>query len=391
MRKKAPLMYVGGIVMVLVQIFTTWGVLLGMVAPPCVNNQQCADYHYGFYCFRQGDAGRCKACGEDAPLIPYFAETKWPGVLSPRQITMLRDPECLPAQGFDTCNPRQEFNVVLDQSYPIRGGGNKREQEPDAFAGWNMSMVKDRCYSGTIQSFRYKIENIGTDEAPMMVVSDADGPGLPAGFTPSRAKQGSYTAEAVTNWCQGCTHIAEQGSWRPAALGKLGLAQHDNETGIEVSVMNNRLQAMLSMSAMMTPDWVALFLCSYVVGMTVNAESKDTALCAMAIKRKVVDLNIGWQIALEALNTLRSHFFLQALLSAIPVVVLSQGGSALEICFNTVAGEQRPQLPSVNSPAVLLLASQFVCFANLFSALPVSGQSVVHHGYRQHELHPWPR
>ena len=111
----------------------------------------------------------------------------------------------------------------------------------------------------------------------------------------------------------------------------------------------------------------------------------------MAIKRKVVDLNIGWQIALEALNTLRSHFFLQALLSAIPVVVLSQGGSALEICFNTVAGEQRPQLPSVNSPAVLLLASQFVCFANLFSALPVSGQSVVHHGYRQHELHPWPR
>lgn len=348
MRKKAPLMFAGGLFMVLIQIFTTWGVLLGMVAPPCINNQQCADYHYGFYCFRQGDAGRCKACGEDAPLIPYLAETKWPGVLSPSQITMSRDPECLPVQGFDTCNPRQEFNVVLDQSYPIRGGGNKREKEPDAFAGWNMSMVKDRCYSGPIDSFRYKIENVGTPEAPNNVLTDVDGPGLPEGFTPSRAKQGSYSAETVTNWCQGCTHIAEKGAWRPAPLDKFGLAQHDNETDIEVSVMNNRLQAMLSMNAMMTPDWVALFLCTYVVGMTVNGEIKDASLCTMAIKRKVGELSISWQIALEVLNTLRSQTFLQALLSAIPVVVLSQGGDALSICFNTVAGEQRRQPSAVS-------------------------------------------
>ena len=81
--------------------------------------------------------------------------------------------------------------------------------------------------------------------------------------------------------------------------------------------------------------------------MTVNGEIKDASLCTMAIKRKVGELSISWQIALEVLNTLRSQTFLQALLSAIPVVVLSQGGDALSIC-NTVAGEQRRQPSAVS-------------------------------------------
>ena len=37
------------------------------------------------------------------------------------------------------------------------------------------------------------------------------------------------------------------------------------------------------------------------------------------------------------LGVLRSHFFLLPLMGAIPVVVLTQGGSAMAICFNTIA------------------------------------------------------
>ena len=70
--------------------------------------------------------------------------------------------------------------------------------------------------------------------------------------------------------------------------------------------------------------------------MTVVGEIKDTALCSMSAERNIKELSLGWQIALEILNVLRSQFFLQPLMGAIPVVVLTQGGSAMTICFNTI-------------------------------------------------------
>ena len=84
-------------------------------------------------------------------------------------------------------------------------------------------------------------------------------------------------------------------------------------------------------------DWVALILCSYVVGMQMVGEIKDTSLCEIAMDRNIKELPIFWQYALGFLNRLRSQFFLQPLVGAIPCVVLTQGGSAVDICFNTIA------------------------------------------------------
>jgi hypothetical protein len=70
--------------------------------------------------------------------------------------------------------------------------------------------------------------------------------------------------------------------------------------------------------------------------MTVVSEIKDTALCTMSMDHNIKELHKGWQIALAFLNILRSHFFLLPLMGAIPVVVLTQGGSAMSICFNTI-------------------------------------------------------
>ena len=81
---------------------------------------------------------------------------------------------------------------------------------------------------------------------------------------------------------------------RPDPLGDNGLAQIDNVTGLEVSVMNSKLRSVLAVNAMSEPDWFALLLCSYVVGITVVGEIKDTALCAMAIQRNVLELSKGW-------------------------------------------------------------------------------------------------
>ena len=55
------------------------------------------------------------------------------------------------------------------------------------------------------------------------------------------------------------------------------------------------------------------------------------------MERHSKELGPGWQLALNLLNRLRSQVFLQPLMGAIPAVVLTQGGSALNICFNTIA------------------------------------------------------
>jgi hypothetical protein len=63
------------------------------------------------------------------------------------------------------------------------------------------------------------------------------------------------------------------------------------------------------------------------------------ALCEMHIESNSKDTSRAWLLAHGFLNRLRSQVFLQPLMGAIPAVVLtqSQGGSALKICFNTIA------------------------------------------------------
>ena len=66
----------------------------------------------------------------------------------------------------------------------------------------------------------------------------------------------------------------------------------DAETGLSVSIMNKRLLAMTNFKAMSSTDWVALVLCSYLVGLTVAGEIKDIALCKMATQRGLQALGL---------------------------------------------------------------------------------------------------
>ena len=121
MRRRAPLMYATGVVMVVVQIIAMYGVVMGMMAPPCINNLQCTET--GFYCevARDGQSGRCRSCGGDPPMMPYEADTLLPGENA--------------VGGFGV-SKHQEFNKIFDQSYPHREVGLKRSDIPDGFAGW---------------------------------------------------------------------------------------------------------------------------------------------------------------------------------------------------------------------------------------------------------------
>ena len=65
--------------------------------------------------------------------------------------------------------------------------------------------------------------------------------------------------------------------------------------------------------------------------------TQDIALCTIAIERAGDRLSPGFRIALTLLGGVRRWVFLPMPVVAIPVMVLTKGGDALSICFNTIA------------------------------------------------------
>lgn len=76
MRKVAPLMYVGGLVMVMMQIGAAYSVITGMVHPSCISNSHCD--REGFFCYISPDEerGKCQMCGACAEA-PSGCRTMW--------------------------------------------------------------------------------------------------------------------------------------------------------------------------------------------------------------------------------------------------------------------------------------------------------------------------
>ena len=319
MRKLSPLLFVTGLFMVIMQTASVYGLLQGMLHPSCVTNAQCTNT--GFFCYtRPGDAvGKCQMCGEYPPLVPYRSET----------ITVKNSDKLKPGQDVEFA----EYNSIWDQHYP-QGSFGKRSRTPDAFAGWNYTMIQDTC-AVPIRSFNWDFTSsttgVGTPE--LLSIDRRDVPTwLPtARINPRTPLFATHFSESsVARWCTACVE-------NTAIDTGDGITLTDRNTSQTVSIMNKRLLAMTSMDAMSMFDWVALVMCSYLVGLQVVGEIKDTALCEMAIQRHIKELSPGWQLALHLLNLMRGQIFLHPLMGAIPAVVLTQGGSALNICFNTLA------------------------------------------------------
>lgn len=78
-------------------------------------------------------------------------------------------------------------------------------------------------------------------------------------------------------------------------------------------------------------------MCAYVVGLSVVGELKDATLCSIALARGRAQLSKKWELALWLHSTFRVHALLSAILSAVPIVILTRGGEAMTVAFNTVA------------------------------------------------------
>lgn len=281
-RKRAPLLFAWGFLMVVLQVVASSGVTLGMIAQSCAHNEACGE---GRYCHVPPAAtrGRCLYCGEAPPLVSYDSKIPVPG--EPRKF--------------------KHYNRIDTTSYPEAAVGFGRGSEPTRFAGWNMTHVRQRC-THPYRSFKFATVEEGPEGNTWIVVTDDTD--IPQGIQPREAEFyiiKDFSATTVERWCDRCVHIAPDGE-------------------LDVSIMNQKLLAETNQQAMAPLDWAALVLCSYVVGLTIVGEVKDIALCEMSIQRNKLELSRAWMILLEILSRLRSAFFLPLLCASIPLVVLTQ-------------------------------------------------------------------
>jgi hypothetical protein len=124
-----------------------------------------------------------------------------------------------------------------------------------------------------------------------------------------------FKAKDVRSWCEACIFT-------------------DGEVN-RYTIVDNNVGNIMSMGAY---DWVALFFATYVVGLSVVGELKDIELCLLAIERIPEGaLSRKWVLALSFCLELRRFVFLPAVLIIVSALVMTRGGDALSVCFNTVA------------------------------------------------------
>jgi hypothetical protein len=255
MRKRAPLMFVGGLLVIVFQIIVTIGVTSGSMAPACESNEQC--HSLGTYCLL-GGANRCTMCGDG---------------------------------GIYNQNPVSEYRVPCDwgSNEPRVGRtGDPNYCFPNLYR--NKTAVAEVCADPQDRLAWSSIQGIVND---------------PVGFK----------ARGVRAWCEACVF-----------------------TDGEVNRNTGTDYAAGSIMSMGTYDWATLIFATYVVGLTIVGELKDVELCGLAIKRIPEGaLDWKWVTALSFCLELRRFVFLPAMLIAVATLVMTKGGDALSVCFNTVA------------------------------------------------------
>jgi hypothetical protein len=286
MRARAPLLFAGSALMVLVQSATALAVAISTLLPSCESSDQC---EAGLYC-QIGFSNRCQFCGSNVPL--YMQTDKFTG---------------------DT------YNNIFDAS----------------FAGWNSTYIKALChdpYIGTCGGLDclegganvdmvmdYQGRTCGDEcDGTGMDGTDGDGEGMRyrfKGLSSAGGWQLGYTKVRIREWCDYCVL--------------------PNDDGVHPTTQTGLLES--NVNAMGTADWVALFFACFVVAFQVVGELKDVTLCSTAIARAGGALHPGWRYGFLVINAARRWIFLTVLCVSVPLLVVYKGGDALNVCFNTIA------------------------------------------------------
>ena len=317
---------VGGFAMVLLQCATCLAVVLGMVYPSCTTNDHCGTA--GTYC----SVGVCEECGwlTDMPLQVDPATN----LASNTGIDPGNAMDGLPA-GAD--NWSGDFNNTAAAAWcagePVCGYAWEGAQLlcRTAYSDGNSTHIMWDRSNGEVycagERFTSSNGRAFCDASDCCHWGDgACHSAVGAGACPSGGGSGDVR-HPTANWCNACG-----GDGHPIidTGGKVGTGQVDTTMWFEDITVNN-------VAAMGPFDWLALMLASVVTATAVVAELRDIKLCLLALDRADPPLPVGWRLALRGLAIVRRYTFLPALVTAVPAVVVFQGGDALSILFNTVA------------------------------------------------------
>ena len=86
-------------------------------------------------------------------------------------------------------------------------------------------------------------------------------------------------------------------------------------------------------------DWLTLVLASFVIAFAIFGEVRDTMLCGFSVSeiRREKGVPRVWRFFFKTLTLLRIFVFLPAVMASTYVLILVFGGSAVDICLNSVA------------------------------------------------------
>eukprot|EP01043_Picozoa_sp_COSAG02_P052420 COSAG02_NODE_5643_length_4159_cov_7.496798_1_plen_529_part_00 len=277
LRKRAPTMLCFSAFFVLLQLLTVISVLVDTIWPPCdSNNDQCL--YPGTFCEPRGlGYSRCAYCGNYSPIkYQYDSET----------------------------------DLIYNQMM-IDGWVSE-----ERFGGFNMTTVEATCRDPRLSASIFPWVHAAT------CYDDDDLPEFKQVVCPGASELGEPSPryeEYVHAFCNGCV--------RPAVVGEPPRVQE--YTGNVLAQSNIR--------RMSPADWAAYLFCSGLIALAVVEELKDINLCAFSIseaQEKISPVARAW---LQGLNIVRRWSFLPSLSMVIVALVANQGGSALNICFNSVA------------------------------------------------------
>ena len=109
-------------------------------------------------------------------------------------------------------------------------------------------------------------------------------------------------------------------------------------------------------------DWCALYLAAALVALTVVAELKDVLLCKFALQHAIdagQDPGKGWRFAYSCHRWVRRWIFIPALIQCVPRLIGTKGGDALNVSLNTVAVRKEASLKHCRSSTLVLA---ILCF-----------------------------
>jgi hypothetical protein len=309
LRQRSPVLLCISLLIVFLQLVTLVAVGYHTMSPPCNDNNDHCPYD-GTFCKARGtgEQARCGTCGNYGPMGYEYDETTG-----------------------------KMYNQMMTD------GSNK---DPD-FVGYNMTHVELVCAKPSLSVSLAKYIPGATCFKPAenpasKRFEDRYEPTVCTGAT-QIGQPSPNIDKYIELWCEAC--LVEMYPGGPKLVPLV--------TGHDVAINN--------VQNMRATDWVTYFFCALLVALTMvcvsrccatfkspnetlttshvvaRGEIKDIQLCLYAMATAGDKMPRPSRILLKSAILARRWAFLPILLIVVVALVVTQGGAALQVCFNTIA------------------------------------------------------